>query len=506
MKKSGDSSQFPSRRRRTERSRGKAQPKQPNQTDRPPLRAAASKSKAKPDQKKNDLAKSDLGQSDRRSDRRARRSTRNEAAKTTGLLGFLPKFGQKRPKLSKGVATDRPKAQVVEFPRKPQRPKLEELRSKRRERAPRKHALFSPPENPIHLPRPRNRVQAALLYALRLLILGVGLGVISGTVLSMWDPTTRLTAGANVSSENAAPPQEEQALTFGQELAPLKSQIQRLMTQNAKLSTSVLLLDLDSHAYVDIGMADVIPAASTIKLPILIAFFQDVDQGKIQLDQPIAMRKDLIATEAGDMQYQPVGSKFSAIKTVTDMIVVSDNTATNMVIDLLGGPDALNQRFQSWGLTGTMIRNALPDVQGTNTTSAKDMAMMLSQLSRGKLMSIKSRDRVLDILRRVENDTLLPKGLGEGATIAHKTGTIGTLLADVGLVDTATGRRYVAAVLVKRPRDDDRANLLIQQISKLSYQAFNQQASTVSAPAIDKNSDKDAPKDETLGRPRIAQP
>jgi beta-lactamase class A len=95
------------------------------------------------------------------------------------------------------------------------------------------------------------------------------------------------------------------------------------------------------------------------------------------------------------------------------------------------------------------------------------MGMMLSLLSRGKLISIKSRDRALDIMRRVENDSLLPKGLGEGATIAHKTGTIGTLLADVGLVDTATGRRYVAAVLVKRPRDDDRANLLIQHDAKL---------------------------------------
>jgi beta-lactamase class A len=118
------------------------------------------------------------------------------------------------------------------------------------------------------------------------------------------------------------------------------------------------------------------------------------------------------------------------------------------------------------------------------------------------LMSIKSRDRVLDIMRRVENDSLLPKGLGEGATISHKTGTIGTMLADVGLVDTATGRRYVAAVLVKRPRDDDRAGLLIQQISKLSYQAFNQQTTSVAAPSIRKTT----PKDETLGRPQIAHP
>lgn len=439
-------------------------------------------------------------------DRRAQRNrSKSQETSSKGFLGFLPKFGKKRP--TKVALRPAPEmSQVVEFPRKPPRPSLEELRSKRRERAPRKHALFSPPDNPIRLPRPRNRSQAALLYVIRLLILGVGLAVISGTILSIWDPTTRLTAGMN--SSNAAidtvavVKEDPNPLPLGQELAPLKSQIQTLIAQNEKLSPSVMLVDLDSHAYVDFAAMEVVPAASTIKLPILIAFFQDVDQGKIQLDQPIAMRKDLIATEAGEMQYQPVGSKFAAIKTAVDMITVSDNTATNMLIDLLGGSDVLNQRFQSWGLTGTMVRNPLPDVKGTNTTTAKDMSTMLSLLSRGKLMSIKSRDRVLDIMRRVENDSLLPKGLGEGATISHKTGTIGTMLADVGLVDTATGRRYVAAVLVKRPRDDQSAYLLIQQISKLTYQAFNQQTTSVAAPPIGKN----VPKDETIGRPRIAQP
>ena len=439
-------------------------------------------------------------------DRRAHRN-RNKSQETSskGFLAFLPKFGKKRS--TKIAPRSEPLgARVVEFPRKPQRPNLEELRSKRRERAPRKHALFSPPDNPIRLPRPRNRAQAALLYVVRLLILGVGLAVISGTVLSIWDPTTRLTAGANAPNAEADTPavvqEDTNPLPLGQELAPLKAQIQTLITQNAKLSPSVMLVDLDSHAYVDFNATESMAAASTIKLPILIAFFQDVDQGKIQLDQPIVMRKDLVATESGEMQYQPVGSKFSAIKTVTDMITVSDNTATNMLIDLLGGYDALNQRFKSWGLTGTMVRNPLPDVQGTNTTTAKDMGMMLSLLSRGKLMSSNSRARAFDLISRVDKNSLLPQGLGEEATISHKTGTIGTMLGDVGLVDTVTGRRYVAAVLVKRPRDDDRANSLIQQISKLSYQAFNRQTTSVAAPPIGKN----VPKDESIGRSRIAQP
>ncbi len=266
------------------------------------------------------------------------------------------------------------------------------------------------------------------------------------------------------------------------------------------MAPSVVLADLDRHTYVDIAGSEVVAAASTIKLPVLVAFFQEVDQNKIQLDQPIVMRKELIATEAGEMQFQPPGSKFSAIKTVTEMMISSDNTATNMTIDLLGGMDALNQRFKSWGLTATMLRNPLPDIPGTNTTSAKDMAQLLSQLSEGNLVSSKSRDRIFDIMRRVQYNTLLTKGVGEGCTITHKTGTIGTMLADVGIIDTATGKRYVAAVLVKRPREDEQADELIQQISRLGYQAFNQEQ--ISAPESDS---KDKPKNSG-GPARIAQP
>jgi beta-lactamase class A len=193
------------------------------------------------------------------------------------------------------------------------------------------------------------------------------------------------------------------------------------------------------------------------------------------------------------MQYQPTGSKFTALDTATSMITVSDNTATNMLIDRLGGAAALNQRFQTWGLSSTLLQTPLPDVGGTNTTSAKDMALVLSQLQDGKLVSMKSRDRMLDILRRTENNTLLPKGLGQGAAIAHKTGTLGSLVADVGMIDMPNGKRYLAAVLVQRPRDDERAATLIQQISRVSYQAFSQD---LPEPATK----------DSLNRARVAEP
>jgi beta-lactamase class A len=342
----------------------------------------------------------------------------------------------------------------------------------------------------VKLPSPRTKSGRLMLYAARLMVLGVGIGVLAGTMLSVWDPASRLTAGSTAAKPAIAQVKAVETLQLGQEASDLKAKVVSLVAQQKDTKAGVMLLDLDTNAYVDINASEVFPAASTIKFPVLVAFFQDVDANKIQLGESLVMKKEEVATEAGTMQYQPVGTTFSAIETATQMMVVSDNTATNMLIDRLGGMPALNQRFKEWGLSATLLADVLPDVKGRNTTSPKDLAMLMSQVQNGKLMSMKSRDRLLEIMRRIENDTLLPQGLDKGATIAHKTGTLGTLLGDIGLIDTPTGKRYLASVLVKRPRNDPGAEKLVQQISKLAYQKFNQSQDAA----------------QKFDRPRIAQP
>ena len=149
-----------------------------------------------------------------------------------------------------------------------------------------------------------------------------------------------------------------------------------------------------------------------------------------------------------------------------------------MLIARLGGMEALNQRFRTWGLTTTTIRNNLPDLQGTNTTSPKELANLMAIVSQGNLVSMPSRDLMLDILRRTQRDTLLPSGLGTGARAFHKTGDIGTMLADTGLIVVPTGKRYIATVMVQRPENDPRAEKLISSISRAAYQEFSQNAVT----------------------------
>ncbi|MGM3307043.1 serine hydrolase [Anabaena sp. WFMT] len=330
-----------------------------------------------------------------------------------------------------------------------------------------------------------------ILYTLRLLIVGIGLGAIVGTLLSVLDPANRITTSSSPSQTNAGQSQTQSptnssvtaaSLYLSQEIIPLKTDVQNLAAANPNLTPGVFMVDLDTGAYVDINSTASFSAASTIKVPILIAFFQDVDAGKIRLDEMLTLQQEMIAGGSGTLQTSTIGSQYTAIDVATKMITISDNTATNMLITRLGGQEVLNERFRSWGLATTMIRSPLPDLQGTNTTSPRELGNLIAALNQGNMVSMRSRDIMLDIMRRTQRNNLLPSGLGEGAKSYHKTGDIGTMLGDAGLIDIPTGKRYIAAVMVQRPNNDPAAEKLIGSISSAAYQHFSQTPITPRTP------------------------
>jgi len=332
-----------------------------------------------------------------------------------------------------------------------------------------------------------------LLYATRLIILGVGIGAIVGTSLSIWNPTLRVpqTASASLSVSPTPSPSPTPTpgfrgdivpvnpsfsimkLRLGQPIAPLTATLQSLVAQTG-LSAGVFVVDLDTGDYVDLNGSTVYPAASTIKTPILVAFLQDVDRQRVRLDEPLTLQAVDITDGSGEIQFMEVGSQLSALDTATKMITISDNTATNMVIHKLGGLTALNSRFRDWGMSQTVLNNLLADLQGTNTTSARDLSLLLTAVSQGDLLSLRSRDRLIDIMRSTVNNNLLAATLGPDAKIAHKTGNIDSLSGDTGIVDMPNGKRYVITALVQRAGDAGLAAQLIQQISQATYQYFAQ--------------------------------
>ncbi|BAU66553.1 putative beta-lactamase protein [Stanieria sp. NIES-3757] len=339
------------------------------------------------------------------------------------------------------------------------------------------------------LPKKLTSSSKLLVSAVRIAVMVIGISTILGTVIAVASNINSSVVQANQSGNEklqAATAENQKQIekllpnvVLGKEITSLKSKLQTLASQYPKLQPAIFLVDLDDNSYVSIQGAVTIAAASTIKLPVLVAFFQDVDQGKIHLDEKLTMNKEDIGSGSGGMQYEKPGTQFTALEVASQMITISDNTATNMLIKRMGGAEQLNQRFLEWGLTQTVIRNPLPDLEGTNTTSPEDLGNLLINLERGKFVSLKSRDRMLKIMSNLARNTLLPIGLETNATIAHKTGDIRSVLGDVGIIDMPNGKRYVASVLVKRPDNDPKAKEFIQKMSQVAYQHLKWQQSNL---------------------------
>ncbi|MEO1590262.1 MAG: serine hydrolase [Cyanobacteria bacterium J06632_22] len=377
------------------------------------------------------------------------------------------------------------------------------LRSSRRANR-RQTSAWPPRATAQQLPQPPLGPRP-LVWGVRILIIGVGVAALTGTLLSVLTPAdtrpgspTSGPTAAQTESVIVADGGESVANTLGltRELGPLKAALADIPELTPGLSPSLFWVDLDTGAYVNLDGQQTVPAASTIKLPILVALFEEVDAGRISLEQTMRVQPEQVAGGSGDMQNQSLDIQYTVLEVATQMIINSDNTATNMVIDLLGGNDALNARFADWGLTSTVLNNPLPDLEGTNTTSPRDLVKMMALLHRGEQLTLRSRDRIFNILQRTYNKNLLASGVADGALVYNKTGDIGTLLGDVALVDLPNGKRYAVAALVARPENDGRARELIRRLSQTIYQVIDSEIVPAQSPQTD--SDEISPTSETV--------
>ncbi|MGB7485054.1 MAG: serine hydrolase, partial [Phormidesmis sp.] len=328
-----------------------------------------------------------------------------------------------------------------------------------------------PPPRGLSRKRRRASKYAPILrYGVQLLIVGLGIAAIGGTLLKMW-PSAEPAAPTEIVRPDPKPSARSFPLALTQEIPALKAAMQELPNLYPGLTPKIFYADVDTGEYISQEGSETVAAASTIKLPILLAFFEAVDAGRIDPDRQIAIQSNQVAQGSGDMQLSAPGTQFTALEVASQMIINSDNTATNMMIDLLGGQDVLNSWFQAQGLEKTQLNTPLPDLAGTNTTSARDLAHTMLLISQGEGLQMRSRDRVLNILNRTYNKSLLASGpMDQGALTYNKTGDIESALGDIALIDLPNGKRYVIAVLVERPANDGRAQELIRRISGLTYE------------------------------------
>lgn len=252
-------------------------------------------------------------------------------------------------------------------------------------------------------------------------------------------------------------------------LPVLQAKLQHLMLQYKTIDPAIFVWDYDSGKYVDIKGSELYPTASIIKIPILIDLFKSIEANQLTLYDEMTLTSYYQAEGSGDFQHRAVGTKFTIDELARAMITKSDNSATNMIISAVGSMNDVNNGIRNWGLKHTQLNNWLPDIAGTNYTTARDLATMLYNLDNPGFLNINSREYIIDYMSHVENNRLIQAGLDKKALFVHKTGDIGKMLGDAGIVYAPNGKKYICVILANRPYNSPLGKDFIQKASALIY-------------------------------------
>ena len=177
-------------------------------------------------------------------------------------------------------------------------------------------------------------------------------------------------------------------------------------------------------------------AASIIKLPVMIEAFRQIEAGLLDENRLYELRPEHKLPPCGVLTFLHDGLNVSLMDLVTLMIIVSDNTATNMLIDIVG-MDNVNATLRACGAKGTVLRRRLFDREASargiqNEITARDIALLLEGLHAGTIVSPAASRRMLAILRAQQLNGKFPFYLD--CDIAHKTGEDEGITHDAGII------------------------------------------------------------------------
>lgn len=207
---------------------------------------------------------------------------------------------------------------------------------------------------------------------------------------------------------------------------------------------------------------EVVPSASTRKIAILMAALQAVNQGKLALAQPVTIQAKYQDNNSGVFQHLRSGCTITLQDALVLMIIVSDNTCTGTVVDLVG-LDAINVFCRAVGMKGTAHRHGIPPrdlpadppLQATNVTTPADVGLLLDLILRGasdaktatRLGCTPAQCRLaIDILSWQKMRCRLPALLPSGTKVANKTGTWGHSYNDAGIIFQGDKPLYILTV------------------------------------------------------------
>jgi beta-lactamase class A len=297
---------------------------------------------------------------------------------------------------------------------------------------------------------------------------------------------------ALVSAQTTAP--NNSRLVSDSALPRLEREIARL-AKGAGGVVGVTAIHLETDRRVSLNGADRFPMASTYKVPIAVQLLTRVDKGELRLDQMIQFQPTDLHPGSGTLTelFNKPGLALSVRNLLELMLLISDNSATDVCLRLAGGPEAVTGRMREIGISGIDVNRSTArliadwigitqavaesewtpalfqkfseavkpeerkaaatrfDTDPRDTAMPDAMVTLLARIYRKDLLKPESAELLLDIMRRCRTGDARLKGmLPLGTEVAHKTGTIGGTTNDVGIVTLPDDAGHVAiAVFVK---------------------------------------------------------
>lgn len=308
----------------------------------------------------------------------------------------------------------------------------------------------------------------------------------------------------------------------GSSSEPALQTLEREITRLAKVSggvAGVTAIHLETGRRVSLNGADRFPMASTFKVPIAVQLLTRIDKGEIKLDQMIEIKQSDLHPGSGTISdlFNKGGLALSVRNLLELMLLISDNSATDVLLRTAGGPEAVTARMRALGIEGISVNRStaqlIADWAGVSTLPPQDqwtpvtffvafaavkpedrktaatkfdsdprdtstpdgMAALLERIYRKDILKPESADLLMDIMRRCRTgDTRLKGLLPQGTEVAHKTGTIGGATNDVGIITLPDNAGHVVIAAFTRSSDKDGASRDrgIAEIARAVYDFF----------------------------------
>jgi beta-lactamase class A len=251
----------------------------------------------------------------------------------------------------------------------------------------------------------------------------------------------------------------------------------------------VSAIHLETGRRVSLNGGERFPMASTFKVPVAVQLLTRVDKGEVRLDQMVELQASDLHPGSGTLTdlFNKPGLALSVRNLLELMMLISDNSATDVLVRMAGGPQEVTARMRELGIGGIDVNRPTDlliadwlkapkefEVDSRDTSTPDSMADLLARIYRKDILKQESADLLLDIMRRCRTGGARLKGiLPKNTVVAHKTGTIGGSANDVGIMTLPDGGHVAIAVFVKSSTLDTAVReRVIAEIARAVYDFF----------------------------------